>query len=328
MVVVAYDRGGGNNLTMYYCADLEAASIRKHGQKHFDERTNAGKEKSGVAAKEREAKEQRRLAKEKKDAAEKARMAPILAARAAYEAKAREKAAAAAVRLKERTDERLALYASGKLHLEDLTSDELTNELRNKYSIAELRELEPGLSSVASGNKEAKMKRLRKAEAAKRKMERASQLAAKRKADAEPGAAEPAAAVQQTQKKPRLASPAADIKLPSPAAVALAGSPAATPAASPAADAKEDTKKDEHAEAEAEAEEEAEADAKADDEDEDGEEEYVVEKVVREGWVGRPNRSKRQYLVKWKGYPDSENTWEPAEHLKDNAAFVAFLAAQ
>eukprot|EP01043_Picozoa_sp_COSAG02_P075195 COSAG02_NODE_15393_length_1175_cov_0.910781_2_plen_102_part_00 len=70
------------------------------------------------------------------------------------------------------------------------------------------------------------------------------------------------------------------------------------------------------------AEEEAEAEA------EHGEEEYVVEKVVREGWVGRPNRSKRQYLVKWKGYPHSENTWEPAEHLKDNAAFVAFLAAQ
>jgi uncharacterized phage infection (PIP) family protein YhgE len=295
---------------------LEAASIRKHGQKHFDERTKAGKERSGVAAKEREAKEQRRLAKEKKDAAERARMAPILAARAAYEAKEREKAAAAAARLKKRTDERLGLYASGKLQLEDLTSDELTNELRNKYSITELRELEPGLSSVASGNKEAKMKRLRKAEAAKRKAERASQLAAKRKAEAEPAAAEPAAAVQQSQKKPRLASPAADGKLPSPAAVAPAASPAATPAASPAADAKADTKKDEHAEEEAEA------------EAEDGEEEYVVEKVVREGWVGRPNRSKRQYLVKWKGYPHSENTWEPAEHLKDNAAFVAFRAAQ
>eukprot|EP01052_Picozoa_sp_SAG31_P059887 SAG31_NODE_19128_length_611_cov_1.203125_1_plen_135_part_01 len=135
------------------------------------------------------------------------------------------------------------------------------------------------------------MKRLRKAEAAKRK------------AEAEPAAAGSAAAVQQSQKKPRLASPTADVKLPSPAAVAPAASPAATPAASPAADAK-----DEHAEEEAE--------------DGDGEEEYVVEKVVREGWVGRPNRSKRQYLVKWKGYPHNENTWEPAEHLKDNAAFV------
>ena len=62
--------GGGNNLTLYFISDLEAASIRKHGQKYFDEQTKAGKERSGVAAKEREAKEQRRLAKEKKLAAE------------------------------------------------------------------------------------------------------------------------------------------------------------------------------------------------------------------------------------------------------------------
>ena len=32
--------------------------------------------------------------------------------------------------------------------------------------------------------------------------------------------------------------------------------------------------------------------------------------------------------VKWRGYADSDNTWEPADHLKDNTAFVAFLGEQ
>jgi hypothetical protein len=29
-----------------------------------------------------------------------------------------------------------------------------------------------------------------------------------------------------------------------------------------------------------------------------------------------PNRRGIQYLVKWKGYPDSENTWIPASGIK------------
>merc|ERR1712149_69339 len=45
---------------------------------------------------------------------------------------------------------------------------------------------------------------------------------------------------------------------------------------------------------------------------EEEEEEYVVEKIVdsRKGKSG-----KREYLLKWRGYPDSENTWEPQENL-------------
>jgi hypothetical protein len=43
----------------------------------------------------------------------------------------------------------------------------------------------------------------------------------------------------------------------------------------------------------------------------DGEEEWEVEAVV--GKRGRGNRL--QYLVRWKGYPDHEKSWEPARNL-------------
>jgi hypothetical protein len=40
---------------------------------------------------------------------------------------------------------------------------------------------------------------------------------------------------------------------------------------------------------------------------------YKIEKILQE----RPTRNKKstQYLVKWKGYPDSENFWLPAKEL-------------
>lgn len=40
-------------------------------------------------------------------------------------------------------------------------------------------------------------------------------------------------------------------------------------------------------------------------------EEYLVEKIERKRIVNGCT----QYYLKWKGYPRSENTWEPVEHL-------------
>ena len=46
-------------------------------------------------------------------------------------------------------------------------------------------------------------------------------------------------------------------------------------------------------------------------EDDDDEEEYQVEKIIDSRMV----RGRKEYLLKWKGYPDSENTWEPHSNL-------------
>ena len=43
----------------------------------------------------------------------------------------------------------------------------------------------------------------------------------------------------------------------------------------------------------------------------EGEREYEVEVIL----AHRNYRRKLQYLVKWKGYDISENTWEPEDHL-------------
>jgi hypothetical protein len=47
--------------------------------------------------------------------------------------------------------------------------------------------------------------------------------------------------------------------------------------------------------------------------EEESEDEYKVEEILdRQRISGKPH-----YLVKWKGYDTSENTWEPIENLRD-----------
>lgn len=51
-------------------------------------------------------------------------------------------------------------------------------------------------------------------------------------------------------------------------------------------------------------------------------EEYVVEKILDKRWKG----GETQYFVKWANYPDSDNTWEPAENVDSQYLIDAFEA--
>ena len=44
-----------------------------------------------------------------------------------------------------------------------------------------------------------------------------------------------------------------------------------------------------------------------------GEEEYEVESIKAHRYFGRNKRL--QFLIRWKGYPESDNTWEPADSI-------------
>ncbi|UJR33540.1 hypothetical protein I4U23_020982 [Adineta vaga] len=55
------------------------------------------------------------------------------------------------------------------------------------------------------------------------------------------------------------------------------------------------------------------------------EELYTVEKIIK---MRTTKKGKVQYLLKWKGFSESENTWEPAENLECPELVAAFLAEQ
>ncbi|KAF8753779.1 hypothetical protein RHS01_06730 [Rhizoctonia solani] len=48
---------------------------------------------------------------------------------------------------------------------------------------------------------------------------------------------------------------------------------------------------------------------------EEGEEEYEVEKILDSKWNGRGKTRKLWYLVKWKGYDEGSNSWEPIDNV-------------
>ena len=48
----------------------------------------------------------------------------------------------------------------------------------------------------------------------------------------------------------------------------------------------------------------------------DGVEEYEVERILDE----RTRRRKTQFYVRWKGYSEASDSWEPEENVVDGAA--------
>ncbi len=61
---------------------------------------------------------------------------------------------------------------------------------------------------------------------------------------------------------------------------------------------------------------------------EDGEEEWEVERILKKRTVKRGKNSKRiEYLVQWRGYPEWEQTWEPARNLAQAQQAIADFEA-
>ena len=58
----------------------------------------------------------------------------------------------------------------------------------------------------------------------------------------------------------------------------------------------------------------------------DGEEEYEVEMIIDDCYLRQERKRKRQFLVKWKGYPQSENSWVSEENMHALGLLTDYLA--
>ena len=54
----------------------------------------------------------------------------------------------------------------------------------------------------------------------------------------------------------------------------------------------------------------------------DGEEEYEIEEIINDRY--NHCQRKRQYLIKWKGYPTSENSWVDEQDLHSDELLTAY----
>ena len=55
----------------------------------------------------------------------------------------------------------------------------------------------------------------------------------------------------------------------------------------------------------------------------EGEEEYEVEKVLDSKRIGR--NKKLHYLIRWKGYSEAHDTWEPEDNVKNAQELIEHL---
>ena len=50
---------------------------------------------------------------------------------------------------------------------------------------------------------------------------------------------------------------------------------------------------------------------------------FEVEAIRGRRLMGKKGKKKVEYFVKWKGYPESDNLWQPAESMVGSADLIA-----
>jgi len=61
--------------------------------------------------------------------------------------------------------------------------------------------------------------------------------------------------------------------------------------------------------------------------DDRGRDMWEVENIVGDGWRGRGRNKKHFFFIKWKNYPNDENTWEPSSYIRSLPALGGLVSA-